>query len=224
MRKSMSRSILNRYKLLTISIAVAIAVVFSGSLAVYGQDWTSFGGNDDHNCVTDVKLPDKADETSLKWGVQLSQEGAMGNSCTPPIIVGDKLYSASKNELLELDKENGDILRKTSLSGNARYAMNPIAYAKDSHTNNEPYVFIQLDNGRIQCVNIKTMNSVWVSTEYNNEQTISPVVYMEKCTREHGTIRKGVSFALMSRVKAPKVRSGHWILPRTEMVQGAFTG
>ena len=47
MSKSMSRSILNRYKLLTISVAVAIAVVFSGSLAVYGQDWTSFGGNDD---------------------------------------------------------------------------------------------------------------------------------------------------------------------------------
>ena len=220
MSKSMSRSILNRYKLLTISVAVAIAVVFSGSLAVYGQDWTSFGGNDDHNCVTDVKLPDKADETSLKWGTQLSKEGAMGNSCTPPIIVGDKLYSASKNELLELDKENGDILRKTSLSGNVRYAMNPIAYAKDSHTNNEPYVFIQLDNGRIQCVNIKTMKSVWVSSAYKNEQTISPVVYKNGKVYT-GTWNNKKGRFLCFDVKGKDTQSPKWSLDPSQNGDGA---
>ena len=220
MRKRMSRSILNRYKLLTISVAVAIAVVFSGSLAVYGQDWTSFGGNDDHNCVTDVKLPDKADETSLKWGVQLSKDGAMGNSCTPPIIVGNKIYSAASNELFEIDKETGETLKKVKLDGYVQYATNPITYAKDSYTDNEPYVFIQLDNGRLQCVNIKTMKSVWISPAYKNEQTISPVVYKNGKVYT-GTWNNKKGRFLCFDVKGKGTQSPKWSLDPSKNGDGA---
>ena len=177
MSKRRSNNILNYYKLLIFSFVIAIAVAFSGTLTIYGQDWTAFGGNDDHNCVTDVKLPEKVDETSLKWAAKMPGDGAMGNSCTPPIIVGNRIYSASNDTLLELDSENGKILRKASLAGNTSFATNPIAYAKDRHTGNKPYVFIQLKDGKIQCINIEKMESVWVSTAYKDEQTISPVVY-----------------------------------------------
>lgn len=132
-------------------------------------EWYNLKNNQENNGITDRKTPISPDETTLKW----AQKYGTGWSAapTPPIIVDGKLYVGVNKNILELDKETGEVLRQSdAMVAACGYAMNPLVYADGK-------IFAQVGNGMIQAVDIKTMKTVW-HTEKIGGQTVSPISYV----------------------------------------------
>lgn len=138
----------------------------------YGVDtqWYNFRNNQENNGVTEVETPINDATANLKWA---SKYGSGWSAApTPPLILDDKLYVGSGNKILEIEKETGEKIRESdTMYGNVGYAMNPVLYA-------EGKLFVQVGNGVIQAIDLKTLKCVW-HTEKIGGQTVSPISYTQ---------------------------------------------
>lgn len=138
----------------------------------YGVDteWYNFRNNQENNGVTETATPTDDATANLKWA---SKYGSGYSAApTPPLILDDKLYVGSGNKILEIDKETGEKLRESdAMYGNVGYAMNPVLYA-------EGKLFVQVGNGVVQAIDLKTLKCLW-HTEKIGGQTVSPISYTQ---------------------------------------------
>lgn len=138
----------------------------------YGVDteWYNFRNNQENNGVTETATPTDDATANLKWA---SKYGSGYSAApTPPLILDDKLYVGSGNKMLEIDKETGEKLRESdAMYGNVGYAMNPVLYA-------EGKLFVQVGNGVIQAIELKTLKCIW-HTKKIGGQTVSPISYTQ---------------------------------------------
>lgn len=138
----------------------------------YGVDteWYNFRNNQENNGVTETATPTDDATANLKWA---SKYGSGYSAApTPPLILDDKLYVGSGNKILEIDKETGEKLRESdAMYGNVGYAMNSVLYA-------EGKLFVQVGNGVVQAIDLKTLKCLW-HTEKIGGQTVSPISYTQ---------------------------------------------
>ncbi len=165
-------------KLLSVAI-IFTWVVSMLSTTVYGftriEDdrnndivWYNFANNQENNRVTEYPGPTDDKTASLKWAKKYGTGWAA--SCTPPIIINNKLYVGMAKKVMELDKDTGEILRESDeMVSNVGYAMNPILYA-------DGMLFVQVGNGIIQAIDLQTLKCVWHSEKIGG-QTVSNISY-----------------------------------------------
>ncbi len=130
--------------------------------------WNSFRNEDGlHNAnITTAQTPTTPENTYIKWQKRFSE--TTGTSCnSSPIITDTTLYVVCEDVLYELDKQ-GSILRSLSLCN----SMNSVCRM----TLHEDSLYIPLRNGTMECVNIHTMTSQWISESFEN-QSLSTVLF-----------------------------------------------
>ena len=136
----------------------------------YGVDkeWYNFRNNPENNGITVSSTPTEATEAVQKWAVKYGS--GWSAAPTPPLILDGKLYIGVANQIIELDKETGEELRRSDeMIGNVGYAMNPITYADGK-------LFVQVGNGCIQAVDFKSLKCLWYSEQIGG-QTLCPISY-----------------------------------------------
>ena len=164
---------LRRYLYLTLVLILTLTAMPASAFAdtdSYGVDaeWYNFRNNPENNGITDSAIPVTAEETALKWGVKYGT--GWSAAPTPPLILNGKLYIGVGNQILELDRETGEELRRSdAMIGNVGYAMNPLTYADGK-------LFVQVGNGCIQAVDLETLQCLWY-TEKIGGQTLCPISY-----------------------------------------------
>ena len=164
---------LRRYLYLTLILILTLTAMPASAFAdtdSYGVDaeWYNFRNNPENNGKTDSATPVTAEETALKWGVKYGT--GWSAAPTPPLILNGKLYIGVGNQILELDRETGEELRRSDeMIGNVGYAMNPLTYADGK-------LFVQVGNGCIQAVDLETLQCLWY-TEKIGGQTLCPISY-----------------------------------------------
>ena len=164
---------LRRYLYLTLILILTLTAMPASAFAdtdSYGVDaeWYNFRNNPENNGITDSATPVTVDETALKWGVKYGT--GWSAAPTPPLILNGKLYIGVGNQILELDRETGEELRRSDeMIGNVGYAMNPLTYADGK-------LFVQVGNGCIQAVDLETLQCLWY-TEKIGGQTLCPISY-----------------------------------------------
>ncbi len=132
--------------------------------------WNSFRNEDGlHNAnITAAKTPVNPDNTYIKWQRRLTETtGTVYNSS--PIITETNLYVVCENILYELDK-NGTITRSLTLC----QSMNSVCHTT-LHGNQ---LFIPLKSGTMECVDISTMTSRWISDSFDN-QSLTTTLYLD---------------------------------------------
>ncbi len=118
-------------------------------------EWPTFANNGN---VTDVPTPTSA---SVNWKTLVGY-------VTEPLIIDGKIYVATSSntmgggntfdnqlKLLRIDEKSGQIEASTPLAGTLSYTARPV-YSKG-------LIYIPLDGGRVQAVNVSTMKTRWVS-------------------------------------------------------------
>ena len=164
---------LRRYLCMTLILILTLSAMPMSAFAdtdSYGVDaeWYNFRNNPENNGITDSNTPITAEETALKWGVKYGT--GWSAAPTPPLILSGNLYIGVGNQILELDRETGkEIRRSDEMIGNVGYAMNPLTYADGK-------LFVQVGNGCIQAVDLKTLRCLWY-TEKIGGQTLCPISY-----------------------------------------------
>lgn len=137
----------------------------------YGVDaeWYNFRNKPENNGITDSATPVTAEETALKWGVKYGT--GWSAAPTPPLILNGKLYIGVGNQILELDRETGEELRRSDeMIGNVGYAMNPLTYADGK-------LFVQVGNGCIQAVDLETLQCLWYTGKDRRTDSLSYQLY-----------------------------------------------
>lgn len=134
------------------------------------QAWSSFRneqGQSHANTIT-AKTPVSSHTAGTKWQVRFAEkERTAFNS--DPVITDTCLYITYKNTLYQLDK-NGAIHSSLSLAA----PMNSVC-RMCLHENR---LFIPLSGGRMQCVDISTMTSLWTSEAFGL-QSLTTVYYKD---------------------------------------------
>lgn len=160
-----------RITAIVLAFMLCLGVLPAGAFAAQSLDnieWANFRNSDENNGVTDRETPVTTEEATLKWAAPIAQ--GYTQSCTPPLILDGYAYTAQGRYVYKLDKETGkQMAQSVKLAGQLGYALNPILYA-------EGMLFVQINNGRIQALDAKTLESLWISEEVGG-QTLSPVTY-----------------------------------------------
>ena len=130
-------------------------------------DWTSFRGSSTNMGLTSAKTP-KIDKTAkLLW--QVSSGSGWSASPTPQLLVDCYLYFHSGRKIVKINPKNGEVAASAEIAGSNQYTTNPLAYG-------EGMIFVLLDGGKVQALNAKTLESLWISEELGG-QNISPLIY-----------------------------------------------
>ena len=134
-------------------------------------EWGNFRNSQDNNGITNSPTPSATAETVEKWAKKYGTGWAAAP--TPPLILNNKLYIGVADQVIELDKETGEELKRSDkMIGNVGYAMNPITYA-------DGMLFVQVGNGRIQALDLKTLRCVWYAQNTVKGQTLCPISYVK---------------------------------------------
>lgn len=127
---------------------------------------SSFAVSEPCSYITDSKTP--VTQGRLKYSKKLGP-GFM-NTPTTPVVVGNTLITAAGKKLYKLAAQTGKELKSADLEGSVGFAVCPVLYAKGK-------VFVQLDGGKIQAFDYKTMKSLWLYTDSLGGQGLSPLTY-----------------------------------------------
>lgn len=127
--------------------------------------WSSFrnetgAGNAN---ITAAQTPVTPENTGAKWQLKFETDAVTAYN-SDPVITDDKIYSACKNTLYELNK-NGVVLRTFTLAA----PINSVC-RMSLHENR---LFIPLSGGTLQCVDIQTMSSLWTSESFGLQSLTS---------------------------------------------------
>lgn len=165
-------------QILSTLLAVAMLVTMAPAMTLAAnraednvdKEWYNFRNNPENNGVTDRPTPTETAETVQKWAKKYGT--GWSAAPTPPLILNGKLYIGVKNQIVEVDQETGEELRRSDeMIGNVGYAMNPLTYADGK-------LFVQVGNGVIQAVDFETLQCVWYSEKIGG-QTLCPISYAE---------------------------------------------
>lgn len=130
-------------------------------------DWSMFRLDEHNNALVNLKTPKNSSEASLKWEKQLSFQWEGISSI---LNTDEYIYVAAGDVLYKLDSEGNEIT-KTTLSGSTGYYTNFLAIGDGK-------IFAHIGQGRVQAVDMETMQSLWIST-YGEEEysSITPITY-----------------------------------------------
>ncbi len=164
----------SRYFKKLLGIFVAVLMVLSMiphvtfGAEVPSAEWYNYRNNQENNGITSAKTPIDSDTTTLKYAESYGG-GGYTNSPTPPLIIGDKLYFGSNDVVVEADKNTGKELRRSKpLIKKVGYAMNSLLYI-------EGKLFVQVEDGSVQAVDLATLEPIWHTAPISSQQTLSPI-------------------------------------------------
>ena len=170
---------LARRSLLTLLVVILLSVLSLGNTFVFADgtideddNWWNFRNSDDNNAVTDRPTPTNDKEAWGKWATKFNGDYTQG-SPTPPIIVQGRMFVACGTRVVEINKENGEIVRYSEeMPANVGYAMHSPVYA-------EGKIFVAISLGRICAVNLDDLSVAWTTdnTGIIRGQTVSPISY-----------------------------------------------
>lgn len=122
------------------------------------QAWSSFRNETGHagaNIVS-AETPINQTDTGSKWQIKFQTEGA--STCnSSPVITEEAIYIVCRNTLYKLTKD-GTICSELTLAA----SMNSVCHMSLQ----ENQLFIPLSGGILQCVDITSMSSLWVSEAF----------------------------------------------------------
>ena len=117
--------------------------------------------------ITSVRTPLNDNKGGTVWTRSFSVDGTLTYNSTP-VITDDAIYLVSGNTLYELDLD-GNIKRQMELAA----TMNSVCYM----SRQENTLWIPLSGGTMQCVDINTMQSLWVSEAFGGQSLSYVTVY-----------------------------------------------
>lgn len=116
--------------------------------------WPNFRGNDNNNAVTDVPIPNAAEDGTLYWANQIGS-GIDSDAVGSPILVGDDIITYASDKLYRVDRITGEILAEGTMDHKSSFSITPPTYANGM-------VFVALSNGCVQAFNASTLESLWI--------------------------------------------------------------
>lgn len=132
--------------------------------------WPSFRGNDRNNGITSAETPRDAEETELKWVQKIST--GWSDVPSPMILVDDTVVTMAGSTLKKLSVADGSTVAAAAMDTATSWGSTPPYYA-------DGYIFCQLNGGKVQAFNAKTLESLWVYTDENGGQAQSPIAYSD---------------------------------------------
>lgn len=116
--------------------------------------WPNFRGNNSNNAVTDVPIPNAAEDGTLYWANQIGS-GIDSDAVGSPILVGDDIITYASDKLYRVDRITGEILAEGTMDHKSSFSITPPTYANGM-------VFVALSNGCVQAFNAATLESLWI--------------------------------------------------------------
>lgn len=132
--------------------------------------WKNFRNDENNMAVVDVKTPKDTKTTELKWAKKLGS--GWGNAPSVQIIVDKKVITIAGTKIYKLNPDTGDIEQEGQLVGSTNYGYTPPTYA-------DGVIYCPLQNGTIQAVNAKTLESLWVYKDKLGGQSLSAITYKD---------------------------------------------
>ena len=153
--------------------ALVLLALLCVSVCVQADNWTRYQNASTNNGVTENPAPSDADHAVLQWAVK------MPGATTPPLVIGDVVYTASDNYVYCYDKTTGaELGRSDKLKGSVGFALHPMVYA-----DNKLYVVTENGGTRIEALNLSDPTQpkrVWHS-EPTPGTSYSPLTYQDGC-------------------------------------------
>lgn len=187
----MKKIIQGKKKILGALIVFALCVNSITAFAAPRKEaaWPQFRGETLNPGTTDSKTPRSADEIKEEWNSKASSY-----SYSDPIIVGKYVYVADSQQIKKLDRNTGEVLLIGQLAERVGF-FSRMAYG-------EGKLFVPVGDGRVQCLNAETLESLWISeidTSKQGLQAISPVLYYDGYVyvgASNGSATEGMFYAL----------------------------
>lgn len=144
-------------RILSLLLVILIAVVGTVTVAF------AVAYNDG---VADTKTP--IDNVKLKYAKKMGS--GYKNAPTAPVVYDDYLIVLSGGKLYKLNADNGKEISSVSTAGTNQYTTVSPCVANGM-------IFVQLDGGKVQAFDMKTMKSLWVYTDALKGQALCDIVY-----------------------------------------------
>lgn len=123
----------------------------------------------DNNSIVNVKTPINKNAVEVVWERQTG-EAVTPSSGTTPIIVGDFLYTFSRDTIYKIDKETGEVVGSAATKPQVGFNLIPVTYG-------DGMLFVPIRHG-VQCFNAETLESIWVYTDSNGNGAVNnPIRY-----------------------------------------------
>lgn len=153
-----------------ISLGVLLLLAFLCiSVKVQAGDWTGYQNSSTNNGVTAYPGPTDADHAVAMWSV------GMEDATTPPLVVGNKVYTASGRYVYCFDRLTGEKLGTSDkLAGNVSFALHPMVYA-----NHMLYVVTENGGASIEALSLSDPSNPtkrWTSSPVSGT-CYSPLTY-----------------------------------------------
>ena len=132
--------------------------------------WKNFRNDENNMAVVDVKTPKDTKTTELKWAKKLGS--GWGNAPSVQIIVDKKVITIAGTKIYKLNPDTGDVEQEGQLVGSTNWGYTPPTYA-------DGVIYCPLQNGTIQAVNAKTLESLWVYKDKLGGQSLSAITYKD---------------------------------------------
>lgn len=124
--------------------ALLLIVLLGLTISVRADGWTCYQNSSANNGVTAYPAPTDADHSISLWSA------GMQDATTPPLVIGDKVYTASGRYVYCFDKKTGEKLGSSDkLVGEVGFALHPMVYA-----NNMLYVTTDKGGARIEALSL----------------------------------------------------------------------
>lgn len=148
---------MDRKKIRKLSLIFCMMFAFAFSVANVSadttNDWTRFQNSETNNGVTTRPGPTDQNQAVCIWENNMETPN---EAKTPPVIVGDYIYTACQNKIYRLDKRTGKTLAVSdTLTGDISDALQPMIYA-DGYL----YVMSARSGARIEKINEQTLKKV----------------------------------------------------------------
>ena len=115
--------------------------------------------------VVNVPTPEAA---NLKWAAKIGE--GWQKSAGVPLVTDDEIVISSGNELYLVDKNDGTILKRTTMAESHSYGYIPPILADGK-------IFMPLSKGTIQAFDATTLEALWTYTDLLGGQGLSQVTY-----------------------------------------------
>ncbi|MCR4670187.1 MAG: PQQ-binding-like beta-propeller repeat protein [Saccharofermentans sp.] len=134
---------------------------------------TCYAGSDVNDSrITHFKTPASHGDSDLLWGKRFgsSYKDAPG----VPVVVDDTLLVTGGKKLLKLDALTGKTIKSVEMADAPSFGYTPLLYVNG-------VIYCPLDNGKIQAFDYKTMKSLWLYTDPDGGQSLTPITYDNGC-------------------------------------------
>lgn len=146
-------------------VKILSVVLFLASVILFTCSWSAFREEDGqgHANIVAYSTPLDPNDTGAIFSRRFtSKNGTSYNSS--PIITNDRIYIVNEAVLYELGMD-GEILHELTLSGKMNSTCRMTAA--------EDFLYIPLSSGRIECIKLPDMTSVWRSEEFGGQSLAS---------------------------------------------------